>query len=107
MYADTVLLFHDAFGGDRIGAVWQPALRSARPFRALGGFSSTPTHKVGICALSAQVHALTLPAYLLQDAAKGKDKDKGLVVLNERALFAEVQRLGSTLVAGIAPQGTS
>ncbi|EIW56105.1 Nrap protein [Trametes versicolor FP-101664 SS1] len=45
VYADTVLLFHDPLGGDRIGAVWQPNLRSARPFRALGGFSSIPSQK--------------------------------------------------------------
>lgn len=48
VYADTVLLFHDPLGGDHIGAVWQPNLRSARPFRALGGFSSIPSQKVGI-----------------------------------------------------------
>ncbi|KAL1939289.1 hypothetical protein VTO73DRAFT_10092 [Trametes versicolor] len=85
VYVDTVLLFHDPLGGDRIGAVWQPNLRSARPFRALGGFSSIPSQK---------------------DAVKGKEKDKGLVVLNEGALFAEVQSLGSTLVAKIVPWDT-
>lgn len=52
VYADTVLLFHDPFGGDRIGAVWQPNLQSARPFRALGGFSSIPSQKVGISVFS-------------------------------------------------------
>ena len=46
VYADTVLLFYDPLGGDRIGAVWQPNLRDARPFRVLGGFSSTPLRKV-------------------------------------------------------------
>ncbi|KAI0635441.1 Nrap protein [Trametes polyzona] len=45
VYKDTVLLFYDPLGGDRIGAVWQPNLRSARPFRVLGGFTSIPVEK--------------------------------------------------------------
>ncbi|KAI0368535.1 Nrap protein [Pilatotrama ljubarskyi] len=83
VYADTVLLFYDPLGGDRIGAVWQPNLRTARPFRVLGGFSSIPESK---------------------DGPKGKEKDKGMVVLNEHALFAEVQRIGDSLVRRIAPR---
>ncbi|KAI0759414.1 Nrap protein [Trametes elegans] len=81
VYADTALFFFDPFGGDRIGAVWQPNLRSARPFRVLGGFSSIPAK--------------------MMNAQKGKEKDKSLVILNEAAVFAEVQRIGSTLVARI------
>ncbi|KAI0828573.1 Nrap protein [Trametes gibbosa] len=80
MYADTVLLFFDPHGGNRIGAVWQPNLRDTRPFRVLGGFSSIPS------------------------AAKGKEKDKGLVVLNEDALYEEIRRVGGALVARIVPR---
>ncbi|KAI0674034.1 Nrap protein [Trametes maxima] len=81
VYADTALFFYDPLGGDRIGAVWQPSLRSARPFRVLGGFSSMPAQK---------------------DAAKGKEKEKGLVVLNDTAVFAEIRRIGGGLIAGIS-----
>ncbi|KAH9896561.1 Nrap protein [Cubamyces lactineus] len=83
VYADTVLLFYDPLGGDRIGAVWQPNLRDARPFRVLGGFSSTPVRK---------------------DASKAKEKEKGLVTLNRDAVCAEVQRIGSSLVARVVLQ---
>ncbi|KAI0353298.1 Nrap protein [Trametes cingulata] len=82
VYADTMLLFYDPLGGDRIGAVWQPNLRTTRPFRVLGGFSSIPESK---------------------DGAKGKEKEKGLVVLNETALFAEIQRIGGSLVRKVVP----
>ncbi|KAL7284370.1 hypothetical protein ACG7TL_001660 [Trametes sanguinea] len=82
VYADTVLLFYDPLGGNRIGAVWQPSLRTARPFRVLGGFSSMPASKV---------------------EAKAKDKDKGLVVVNENAIYAEIQRIGSALAVRVVP----
>ncbi|KAI8970659.1 Nrap protein [Trametes punicea] len=83
VYSDTVLLFYDPLGGDRIGAVWQPALRSPRPFRVLGGFSSTPVRK---------------------DVVKAKEKDKTFVVLNVHAMFKEVERIGNILVARIVPR---
>lgn len=53
------MLFHDPLGGDRYGAVWDPALKSPRPFRVLGGFSSIPAHRVGPLSLwgSAVAHA--------------------------------------------------
>ncbi|CDO77351.1 hypothetical protein BN946_scf184786.g12 [Trametes cinnabarina] len=83
VYTDTVLLFYDPLGGNRIGAVWQPALRTPRPFRVLGGFSSTPVPKI---------------------EAKAKEKEKGLVIVNERAIFAEIQRIGSTLTERVVPR---
>ena len=42
VYADTFRVFYDPFGGERIGAVWDPSLKVSRPFRVLGGFSSAP-----------------------------------------------------------------
>ncbi|KAI0748842.1 Nrap protein [Fomes fomentarius] len=79
-YGQSALLFYDALGGTRIGGVWLPNLKAARPFRVLGGFSSVPTSK---------------------DAEKPKERDKGLVVINEDALLAEIGRLGLGLATKI------
>ncbi|KAJ6612257.1 Nrap protein [Mycena sp. CBHHK59/15] len=81
VYADTFKIFCDPFGGDRFGAVWDPALKQPRPFRVLGGFSSIPVKKV-----------------------RKKEKDKGFVVLNESAVLGEIERLGSGIVCGITIQ---
>ncbi|KAI0317967.1 Nrap protein [Amylostereum chailletii] len=75
VYADTVRIFYDPLGGDRVGAVWDPSLKEPRPFRVLNRFSSAP---------------------LLKD--NDKAKDKGLVTLNEQAVLDEIVRMGSGLV---------
>jgi U3 small nucleolar RNA-associated protein 22 len=77
IYADTFKIFHDPFGGDMFGAVWDPTLRNARPFRILGGFSIMSAPK----------------------GEKGKEKDRGLVMLNEAAVLAEITRLGEGIIA--------
>lgn len=46
IYANTLKIFYDPFGGDRFGAVWDASLKNPRPFRVLGGFSSLPSKKV-------------------------------------------------------------
>ncbi|KAG6888045.1 hypothetical protein C0995_010906 [Termitomyces sp. Mi166 len=76
IYGHTFKIFHDVFGGDRFGVVWDPSLKETRPFRVLGEFSSIPVKK--------------------EEA-----KDKGLVVLNESAVLSEIERLGSLLVKEI------
>ncbi|KAJ7454829.1 Nrap protein [Mycena latifolia] len=81
VYADTFKIFCDPFGGDRFGAVWDPTLKQPRPFRVLGGFSSMPAKK-----------------------EKEKEKDKGLVVLNEAGVLQEIERLGRGLVCGMTVQ---
>ncbi|KAJ7510322.1 Nrap protein [Mycena galericulata] len=81
VYADTLKIFCDPFGGDRFGAVWDPTLKQPRPFRVLGGFSSVPVKK-----------------------EKEKDKEKGLVVLNEAGVLGEIERMGRGLVSGITVQ---
>ncbi|KAJ6570241.1 Nrap protein [Mycena vulgaris] len=81
VYADTFKIFYDPFGGDRFGAVWDPSVKDPRAFRVLGGFSSMPVKK-----------------------EKEKEKDKGLVVLNEAGVLKEIERLGSGLVCGITVQ---
>ncbi|KAJ7650617.1 Nrap protein [Roridomyces roridus] len=78
VYADTFKIFCDPFGGNRFGAVWDPTLKQARPFRVLGGFSSMPV-----------------------DKEKDKSKDKGLVILNEAGILGEIERMGSGIVSDI------
>ncbi|THG99128.1 hypothetical protein EW026_g3163 [Hermanssonia centrifuga] len=81
VYKDTLKIFHDPFGGNLFGAVWDPTLKEPRPFRVLGGFSSTSVRK---------------------DNEKGKDKS--LVVLNTDAVLSEIERLGAGLVTSITVQ---
>jgi len=78
IYGQTFKIFHDTFGGDRFGVVWDPSLKEPRPFRVLGEFSSIPVRKENV-----------------------KTKDKGLVVLNEASILSEIERLGSLLVKEI------
>ncbi|KAF8634052.1 hypothetical protein AX17_004316 [Amanita inopinata Kibby_2008] len=80
IYADTFRLFYDIYGGDQFGGVWDPSLKQARPFRVLGGFSSAPASK---------------------ETDKRKDKDKGMVVLNEDAILSEIERLAGGLIKEI------
>ncbi|KAG6918794.1 hypothetical protein DXG01_011546 [Tephrocybe rancida] len=79
IYGNTFKIFHDPFGGDHFGVVWDPSLKEPRPFRVLGEFSSIPIKK----------------------KENEKAKDKGLVVLNESAVLSEIERLGSSLVKEI------
>ncbi|KAK7032899.1 mannose-6-phosphate isomerase [Favolaschia claudopus] len=81
IYTNTFKIFCDPFGGDRFGVVWDPSLRQPRPFRVLGGFSSTPVKK-----------------------QKETEKDKGLVVLNEAGILCEIERLGAGLVRELTVQ---
>ncbi|KAJ7178760.1 Nrap protein [Mycena crocata] len=81
VYADTFKIFCDPLGGDRFGGVWDPTLKQPRPFRVLGGFSGLPVKK-----------------------EKEKEKDKGLVILNEAGVLSEIERLGAGVVCGITVQ---
>ncbi|KZP27685.1 Nrap protein [Athelia psychrophila] len=76
VYKDTLRFFYDPYGGDSIGAVWEPTVKDSRPFRVLLGFSSMPSGK---------------------DEDKSKDK-KNPVSLNNAAIFNEIQRLGLGIV---------
>ncbi|KAF7327497.1 Mannose-6-phosphate isomerase [Mycena kentingensis (nom. inval.)] len=77
VYADTLKLFYDPFGGESYGAVWDPTLRQPRPFRVMGGFSSMPV--------------------------QGKQQ-KGMVSVNEQGVLKEIERLGRGIVRGITVQ---
>ena len=91
VYRDTLKFFYDPFGGDRIGAVWDPSLRNPRPFRVLGGFSSIPKKTSGLLSSRSDGD--------FQDIEKGKDKR--LVVVNEAAILREIERLGLGIIKGI------
>ncbi|ESK98055.1 pre-rrna processing protein utp22 [Moniliophthora roreri MCA 2997] len=85
IYADTFRVFHDPFGGDTIGVVWDSTLKNPRPFRVLGGFSSIPSSVIS------------------KDGSKSSTKkEKDQVVLNEEGIVGELQRIGSGIISGIA-----
>ena len=48
MYDDTAVFFYDCFGGDKIGGVWLPGLRTPKPFKVRERYSSTPVHQVRV-----------------------------------------------------------
>ncbi|EKM77700.1 hypothetical protein AGABI1DRAFT_61282 [Agaricus bisporus var. burnettii JB137-S8] len=79
VYADTFKIFYDPYGGDRFGIVWDPSLEHPRPFRVFGGFSSQPIPK-----------------------ENGKDKNKGLVTLNQKAIIGEIERLGAGMISKVS-----
>ncbi|KDQ55434.1 hypothetical protein JAAARDRAFT_692207 [Jaapia argillacea MUCL 33604] len=80
IYSDTFKLFWDPCGGDRYGLVWDPSLRNSRPFRALGGFSSTPVPK------------------------GEKGKEKSWVILNEQSVLSEIKQLGGGIIKDVIVQ---
>jgi U3 small nucleolar RNA-associated protein 22 len=96
IYADTMKLFYDPLGGDRIGGVWDPSLKSPRPFRVLGSFSSIPVVKVNFS--KAQSKDLGFHRYLQETETI---KDHKMVVLNEKAVLGEIERMGKMLVKRI------
>lgn len=75
-YSDTLKFFYDVYGGRYIGAIWLPIVSGIRPFRVMGGFSSTP-------AVQEQ---------------KPNEKNKGTVVLNKQAVLDEIERLGAGFI---------
>ncbi|KAI6169695.1 Nrap protein [Pisolithus thermaeus] len=75
-YSDTLKFFYDVYGGHHIGAIWLPIVSGVRPFRVMGGFSSTP---------------------VAQDQ-KSSERSKGTVVLNKQAVLDEIERLGTGLI---------
>ncbi|THH05718.1 hypothetical protein EW145_g4591 [Phellinidium pouzarii] len=80
VFAGSLEFFFDSFGGSVIGAVWDPTLSSAKPFRVLADYSSIPL------------------------TGKEKSSEKGQVMLNRESVLAEIQRLGDGLVEAIEEQ---
>ncbi|KAF8559467.1 Nrap protein [Imleria badia] len=81
MYSDTLKFFFDIYGGHCIGAIWLLSVSGIRPFRALGGFSSTPA----------------------TEGKNLKEKDKrDTVMLNRQSILDEIERLGTGLIKKIA-----
>lgn len=101
IYEDSIKLFHDPFGGEKIGCVWDPSLtEKPRPFRVLGGFSSIPVgsgEKVKVSYIC-RMHPLSWSNINMQE------KDKGLVKFNTKAVLAEIERMGSRLVKAVDVQ---
>ncbi|KIK81853.1 hypothetical protein PAXRUDRAFT_832582 [Paxillus rubicundulus Ve08.2h10] len=85
MYSDTLKFFFDIYGGHRIGAIWLPSVSGGHSFRTLGGFSSIPAPK----------------------EEKKKGKAKGNVVLNQKSVLDEIERLGTGLIQKIVLRGQS
>jgi U3 small nucleolar RNA-associated protein 22 len=81
LFDDTLRLFYDAHGGSVICGLWNPSLRTARPFKTLLGFASRPAAAV--------------------DGSK-----KASVVLDEEAVCAEITRLGAGLVTRVERRKT-
>ncbi|KAG8990399.1 hypothetical protein FRB94_013424 [Tulasnella sp. JGI-2019a] len=75
IYADTALFFYDPLGGAVMGGLWYPQIRNRRPFKVFAGYSTIP--------------------------ASDGDPKKPLVSLNEKAVLAEIERLGNGLITKI------
>jgi U3 small nucleolar RNA-associated protein 22 len=69
VYGDSLLAFHDAFGGRTLGLVWNPARNAARAFKPFLGYNSSPA-----------------------------DCDAALVEINRDAVVAEIARLGAGII---------
>lgn len=72
LFLDTMRLYYDPIGGIIIGGLFNPSLSKARPFRVGLGFNSKPTD----------------------------DKSKD-VILNQKDVLAEVERLGKGIIERI------
>ncbi|KAF8320436.1 Nrap protein [Clavulina sp. PMI_390] len=79
IYGDSVVWFYDSLGGTSIGGVWNPSLKTPRPFRVLLGFSSKP----------------------VQAREEKSSSKKMSVLVNESGILAEIERLGSGLIQKI------
>ncbi|KAF4578353.1 hypothetical protein EYR36_000160 [Pleurotus pulmonarius] len=98
IYADTFVVFRDPCGGDIIGGVWDPSVKDKpRPFRVLGGFSSTP-----LSLLKTMPNTDMDVDPTSSTSSKGKEKD--LVALNCQSILSEIERIGQGLVKEITVQ---
>ena len=98
IYAHTFKIFHDSFGGDRFGVVWDPSLKEPRPFRVLGQFSSVPINKVRPFCDLFRGNRPSTGGFVQENE---KTKEKNLVQLNEAAILGEMERLGEGIVKQI------
>ncbi|CAG8529724.1 4466_t:CDS:10 [Paraglomus brasilianum] len=77
LYSNTALFFYDRYGGTMIGVLWKPTELSPRRWRATLEFS-------------------TMPEEYTSNEIASKN-----VVLNQHAILAEMERLGSGLVTHV------
>ncbi|KAI8149209.1 Nrap protein [Fennellomyces sp. T-0311] len=86
VYGDIVLLFHDQFGGDKIGVVWDPSTTAPKQWKVNVGYNSVPVD-------------MNQDGFL--EHAKGKKEISKLVKPNFAAILREMDRLGSGIVDSI------
>jgi len=96
VYDDTAVFFYDCFGGDKIGGVWLPGLRTPKPFKVRERYSSTPVHQVRIGHTHLTGRIIEYRVQAKKDKKKASD-----VVLNEAAIIAEIERMGHGLIKSI------
>ncbi|KAJ3297816.1 hypothetical protein HK104_000070 [Borealophlyctis nickersoniae] len=80
-YSDIALFFHDRYGGTSIAVVWRPKVVVGGPWKVGLPFNSTPV--------------------LPENSTKKPSKQTWTVVPNFKAIAAEMERLGTGLVAGV------
>ncbi|KAI9488082.1 Nrap protein [Zychaea mexicana] len=92
IYGDIVLLFHDQFGGDKIGIVWNPMTAAPKQWKVNLGYNSIPVD-------------MNQDGYL--EPAKGKKEISKLVKPNFEAIVREMERLGTGIVESIQLSSSS
>ncbi|KAI9319103.1 Nrap protein [Dichotomocladium elegans] len=86
IYGDTLLLFHDKYGGDKIGLVWDPYTTAPKQWRVAVGLNTVPADM--------NEHGVLVPA-------DGKKEISKLAAVNFDAILSEIERLGAGLIDSI------
>ncbi|KAI7853746.1 Nrap protein [Circinella umbellata] len=86
IYGDVILLFHDKFGGDKIGIVWNPTTAVPKQWKVNVGYNSVPVD-------------MNKDGFL--EPAKGKSEISNLVKPNFAAILREMERLGHGIIESI------
>lgn len=84
-FGQNVLLFRDADGGKVIAGLWNPRALGRRAWRVRLGYSSMPV------AMEEEE----------QERGYGENEGKGVVVMNQAGILAEIAMLGEGLVERI------
>ncbi|KAI9277234.1 Nrap protein [Phascolomyces articulosus] len=89
IYGDTVLFFHDQFGGDKIGIVWNPTTTAPKQWKVNLGYNGIPVD-------------MNKDGFL--EPAKGKKEVSNLIKPNFDAILREMERLGHGIIESIQQQ---
>jgi U3 small nucleolar RNA-associated protein 22 len=85
-FGQNVLFFHDADGGKVIAGLWNPRALGREAWRVRLGYSSMP-----VAAVEDED----------QDRGEEEQEEKGMVVMNQSGILAEIAMLGEGLVERI------